>query len=127
MKQEERLECEESIDLNNQFPVISGAKWEFTNDWDCAGNNIGHQSASAWNGSKTTIDRREDCAKKCLEVETCVAFNYPDPGNGNCWWKHSFQKSTKLEKNCGSASEGWQYYTLLERNAVCGTDGNFIL
>ena len=117
--------CVESIDLSNRFPIISGAKWEFTNDWDCGGTDIGSQPASSWDGSKATVDRRAECAQKCLEAETCVAFNYPEPGNGNCWWKYKQQKSTKLEKNCGSASEKWQYYTLLERKAVCLEQGSF--
>ena len=120
-------ECEESLDLNNKFPIIAGAKWEFTNDWDCGGNDIGSQTAPSWDGTKDTIDGRADCAQKCLDVETCVAFNYPEPGNGNCWWKHSYQKSTKLDKTCGSASGKWQYYTLLERNAVCVPHGKFNL
>ena len=113
------MECEESIDLNNQFPVISGAKWEFANDWECGGNDIGSQSVSSWDGSTEAISSRADCARKCLEAETCVSFNYPDPGNDKCWWKHTNQKSTQLGKTCGSSSAIWQYYTLLERNVVC--------
>ena len=113
------MECEESIDLNNQFPVISGAKWEFANDWECGGNDIGSQSVSSWDGTSATVASRADCAAKCLEAANCVSFNYPDPGNGKCWWKHTNQQSAILGKTCGSSDADWQYYTLLEKNPSC--------
>ena len=115
--------CKESTDLSNQFPIIAGAEWEFTDDWDCGGNDIGDLPALPWDGSPAAIESREDCARKCLESESCVAFNYPDPGNGKCWLKTSVQKSTKLGKNCGEATHDWQFYTLIERNA-CTENGN---
>lgn len=109
-------DCEEATALDNPFPVIAGAKWEFTNDWDCGGNDIGVQSAMTWDGSAAAIERRMDCAQKCLDAPNCVAFNYPQPGNGNCWWKHSYEKSAELGKDCGSSTNIWQYYTLLDKN-----------
>ena len=48
----------------------------------------------------------------------CVAFNYPDPGNGYCWIKRGdgWKKSTVLNKNCGWSSS-FDYYTLVSRTA----------
>ena len=118
-------ECVESTDINNPFPVISGAKWEFASDWDCGGNDIGFQSASSWDGTTATVVSRADCARKCLDAANCLSFNYPDPGSHNgmpserCHWKHTNQQSAILGKTCGSSSADWQYYTLLEKNPTC--------
>ena len=110
------------MDTNDQFPVISGAKWEFVNDWDCAAYDIGSLPVSSWDGSTAAINRRAVCAAKCLEAANCVAFNYfwtLPSGNGRCYWKHTVQKSTRLGKTCGSSKTNHQYYTLLEKDAVC--------
>ena len=104
--------------------MIGGAKWELTNNWNCRNNSIGSQSAAAWDGSDDTVDRRKNCAQRCLEVESCVAFNYPNPGGKkNCNWKHTYQKSTKPHKECGKANANWQYYTLLEKLPASKKDG----
>ena len=110
-----KVECDESMDTNDKFPVISGALWELKDDWDCAGNDISGHSVSNWDGSTATIHSRADCAAKCLEAANCVAFNYPNNG-GKCFWKHTNQKSTQLGKDCGSKSADYQYYTLLGKD-----------
>jgi len=110
------LDCDEARGLDNLFPVIAGAKWEFTNDWDCGGSDISWQSAPSWDGSETAIERRMDCAQRCLDAPNCAGFNYPQEGGGTCYWKHTFQKSTELGKDCGIPASNWQYYTLLDRN-----------
>ena len=111
------MECEDSTDLKDQYPVISGATWELVDNWDCAGNDIDSEAASGLIIIELpgTTDTRALCAKKCLEAANCVAFNYPKLG-GKCWWKHTNQKSTQLGKTCGSSSEDRQYYTLLDKD-----------
>ena len=86
-------ECVESTDINNPFPVISGAKWEFASDCLEAAN--------------------------CLSFN----YPDPGSHNGmpleRCHWKHTNQQSAILGKTCGSSSADWQYYTLLEKNPTC--------
>ena len=62
--------CKESTDLSDRFPIVGGSKWEFTNKWKCRFNDIGSQTAVLWDGSQAAIDRREDCARKCLESQS---------------------------------------------------------
>merc|ERR1719225_1102003 len=99
----------------DEFPIIAGAKWEYTSDWDCGGNDLGHQGAVTWDGSESAIESRVACAQKCLDNPNCAAFNYPNTPSV-CYWKHSYQKSTELGTNCGNPTEVWQYYTLLDKN-----------
>ena len=73
------------------------------------------------------VDMRYECAKKCAEEPSCVAFNY---GNENgykfCHSKFFGQKSSRLGKTCGTEKHGWMYYTLLKRDATCKYRGTFI-
>jgi hypothetical protein len=66
----------------------------------------------------SAVDARKWCAQRCLDSADCVAFNYPDPGNGYCWIKRGddWKKSTVLNKNCGWSSS-FDYYTLVSRTA----------
>jgi len=107
--------CDEARGLDNQFPVIAGAKWELTNNWDCGGRDISWQSAPSWDGSENAIASRMDCAQKCLDAPDCKSFNYPQEGGNTCYWKRSFQKSTELGKDCGYSKSDWAFYTLLDR------------
>lgn len=116
----------ENTDVSNKFNIIAGAEWEFTNDWDCSGGDISVESAVTWDGSQDAINSRADCAQKCLDEPTCVAFNFPKHENDKCYSKADSQKSTRLGKDCGASSENWQYYTLLDRNPTCGSSGNLI-
>ena len=116
-----KVECEETTDPHDQYPVLADAWWELKENWDCPGNDIG--SIGTFVMGKEIVSRA-GCAAACLEAANCVAFNYPQPGtgttlNGNCWWKHTNQESTKLGKTCGSSKADLQYYTLLDKNSVC--------
>ena len=115
--------CVESADLTYKFPIIAGAEWEFTDNWNCLGNFLGYQTVLAWDGSQTAINSRMNCARKCLESKSCVAFHYPGKpqpdGTSRCHWKYGLQKSSKLNKTCGGAYQYQQYYTLLEKNHAC--------
>ena len=117
--------CKESLDSSSQFPIIAGAKWEFTDQWDCFGNDIGAQGARNWDSSKIAIANRIDCARKCLNSGSCVSFNYPRTIS-ICYWKHTFQKSTILGETCGKRDKAWKYYTLLDRNPLCKNNGNYM-
>ena len=125
-------DCAESTDISNEFNIIAGAEWEFTNNWNCPGSDLGSEAVVGWDGSEAAIDNRADCAKKCLDEPRCVAFTFPNPpntSNKKCYWKSgSSQKSTRLGKDCGfsDVSGRWQYYTLLDRKTMCGDSGNFV-
>ena len=115
----------ESID-DSQLAIIEGALWDFTNEWDCGGNDIGyHSNIAAW-GTEGGVEARQFCANKCLSLPNCEAFNFPSPAqtNGGCYLKENLRKSTAdgRDWNCGSSSSNWHYYTLLDRNGCAGRD-----
>ena len=118
-------ECQESEELD-QFPIIAGAKWEFTNNWDCGSNDLGSKESTAW-GNSGAVDERRWCAETCLADSRCVAFNYPLVTNQKCWWKHTYEKNTILGKDCGGQNSDWQYYTVLERTPSSCTPGGINL
>ena len=115
------LACTESTDLS-AHPIIAGASWDLTNNWDCGGNDIQAHHVTGW-GKEGSIKARKSCAEKCLSLSNCVAFNFPNSprASGNCYLKHTFQKSTSNGKNwrCGGANSAWQYYTLIDKKATC--------
>jgi tetratricopeptide (TPR) repeat protein len=108
------------------FQIIAGATWEFTNNWDCGGADLSSHGRPSWNKgdglTETIVNSRKECAEWCLEKPTCVAFNYPDPGNGNCWTKNddNRQISTYLGKTCGVKNDAWDYYTLIKDKQCSG-------
>ena len=112
-----------SFAANNTFPKIatidsSGAAWEFTDDWDCHGNELEIiRNIIPW-GKEGAIEGRRSCAKRCLEYSNCEAFNYPKEGN-MCVLKYNARKSKIRGWHCGGVNTIWQYYTLLKKN------GNF--
>ena len=115
------LACTESFDLS-ESPIIAGASWDFTNNWDCGGNDIESHHVTGW-GQDGSIKERKSCADRCLSLDTCVAFNFPNSPrtSGNCYMKHTYQKSTTDGRNwnCGGNTASWQYYTLIDKKATC--------
>lgn len=104
--------CEESEELH-PFPTIAGAKWEFTAEWDCAGNDLAWNDVDYW-GRIGTDEERRYCAEQCLALEDCESFNYANrPEKYRCYLKTNYQNSNVLGKSCGSATSSWQFYTLL--------------
>ena len=113
--------CTESTTIDKKFPIISSARWELTDKWDCAGNDIKPygDNKPTW-GKDGAVEARKLCAKRCLELPTCVAFNYPySPRNSKCYMKHRGQKSSELGISCGRSTNNWQYYTLLDKSPSC--------
>ena len=116
-----RQACFESTDLTQQ-PLIAGATWDFTNNWDCGGNDIESHHVTGW-GKEGSVEARRSCAERCLKLPNCVAFNFPNSprSSGNCYMKHTYQKSTSNGRNwnCGGAGSAWQYYTLIDKKPDC--------
>ena len=108
-------------DKEEKFQIIAGATWEVHKKWDCGGNDISTHGKKSWNKgtSDDAVKDRKSCAEICLKHKNCVAFNYPDPGNGRCWTKHTIQKSDHLKKTCGGSSN-FDYYTLIRGTKCCG-------
>ena len=119
------LVCQESIELF-ELPIIAGATWDFTNNWDCKGNDIVSDPVPVW-GNEGSIESRKGCANKCLKLSNCVAFNFPQAPrlSGNCHMKKSTEKScqkstnTGRDWNSGVADSEWQYYTLIDKTTSC--------
>ena len=108
-------------DKEQKFQIIAGATWEVHKKWDCGGNDISSHGKKSWSKgtSDDAVKDRRSCAEICLKHKNCVAFNYPDPGNGRCWTKHTIQKSDHLKKTCGGSSN-FDYYTLIRGTKCCG-------
>ena len=108
-------------DKEQKFQIIAGATWEVHKKWDCAGNDISSHGKKSWSKgtSDDAVKDRRSCAEICLTLKHCVAFSYPDPGNGKCWTKHTYQKSDHLKKTCGGSSS-FDYYTLIRGTNCCG-------
>ena len=114
------LACTESVDINGTLPIIAGAIWEFTDNWDCFGNELALPSTIAW-GNQGAIDGRRMCAAKCLENPNCNSFNYPKDDYWTfCVLKFGLTKSIVKDWECnGYNTTQWQYYALLERKPDC--------
>ena len=120
--------CPESSNLTEKFPIIAGAEWEFTDNWDCAEDDLRFKQGDNWALKWTEeTDFRFECAKKCAEEPSCVAFEYPkDKSPKQCYTKYWGQNSSRLKKTCGGVNTGIEYYTLLQRDATCQYRGIFI-
>ena len=108
------------MDLST-LPTIAGATWEMTNNWDCSGNDIENLDVSTW-GTDGSIEDRRSCARRCLSLSNCVAFNFPNSGSSSCYLKHTYRKSQTdgRDWNCGDQTGNkWQYYTLISKTATC--------
>ena len=109
-----------------ELPIIAGATWDFTNDWDCKGNDIDYKPATIW-GNEGSIESRKECANRCLKTSNCVAFNFPQAPkqSGSCHTKSTVQKSTNTGRDwdCGVVDAEWQYYTLIDRTTSCSGMG----
>jgi len=89
---------------------VEGSPYHYTKDWDCGGNDIAAYGSPIVGGSGW-IDQFKYCAAQCDALSNCVAFNYPNPGNGNCWIKFSYQNIPSAGLNCGGSSSSWEYFT----------------
>ena len=99
--------CSESRDFSELFPSISGAVWEYKQNWDCPYQDLGRVDVSL------SVSGRKICADRCLANNFCTSFVM---GSDKCWWKHTKQMSTILNKTCeGVTTSSRQMFTLLGR------------
>ena len=113
------LECKESIDTKDKIQIINGATWELTENWDCFGEEIDYvRNLTAWPNSGA-VDGRLACARECMTWPNCVSFNYPKAHLNFCVIKHSLKKSTENGWQCGGSVKTFDYYTLLDKTALC--------
>lgn len=125
VKPPEQAACEETDDAVQDevdtFPIIAGARWEATWRWNCGAGYANLTShVQAPRGTRGGKEGRKYCAARCLESPSCVAFSYPNLGDGRCWLKvGDARQSRRLDANCGGPDIAWDYYTFVERSPVC--------
>jgi len=95
--------------------VLVNATWEVTPSWDCRSCDLHQHQVRA-----TPQETKVNCAKACLLDSRCVAWNYPNPGDGYCYIKgptvdchESSKQKISNQSSCGRATRHWDYYTLL--------------
>lgn len=125
------VRCEEHSDAVPlaRYSIISGAEWEAAEAWNCMGDagSLISSFAQPPRGENGSAAGRRWCASRCLADPDCVAFSYPNPGDGQCHLRRggdAFRHSgVRLRLSCGQADPAWDYYTMLDRQPRCREPG----
>ena len=57
--------------------MIAGGEWERTESWRCNGGDVGDLDiqvdiGTAYWGTAGSVEKRQNCARRCLETSNCV-------------------------------------------------------